>query len=74
MAEPIPPAIRAELDQTPEWWDREYDRLVKKQIPRDAEYHREHDVEDGIQSWSGVYVTGPWCIDCGVTIERPPDG
>lgn len=74
MSDPIPAAIRAELDQTPAWWDREYDRLVKKQIPRDAAYHAGHDQDEPITFWGGGYSAGRWCITCGVSIERPPDG
>lgn len=70
----IPAAVRPELDQTHEWWDRQYDALVKARIPRDAEYHREHDIEEPIQFWSGNYATKPWCIDCGIQFMRAPDG
>ena len=68
MSDPIPALIRAELDQTPAWWDREYDRLVKKQIPRDPEYHRGHDVEEPIAFYASGYEIQPRCLDCGVTI------
>ena len=70
---PVRDAIRAELDQTPEWWDQQYRALVEKQIPRDADSHRGHDIEEPITFWSGDQI-GPRCLDCGVTIERPPDG
>ena len=29
----IPPDIRAELDQDPEWWDRQFDALIRKLAP-----------------------------------------
>jgi len=72
MPEPIPAHIRAELDQTPAWWDREFDRLVKKQIPRGIEYHQDHDL-DRVENWSGRVLV-EWCLECGVTVDRPPDG
>lgn len=74
MAEPISASIRAELDQTPAWWDRQYRELVAKQIPRDSGSHDGHDIEEPVQFWSGGYAAAPYCLDCGVTIERPPDG
>lgn len=69
MPDPIPADVRAELDQTPEWWDRQYEALVKKQIPRDAAYHRDHEIEEPITFWGGGYAAGSYCIDCGVRID-----
>lgn len=74
MVDPIPAHIRAELDQTPAWWDRQYRALVAKHIPRDYASHDGHDIEEPIQFWGGGNASEPYCIDCGVTIERPPDG
>lgn len=38
----IPEPLLAELEQSPEWWDREFEALVRATTPRDAEYHRGH--------------------------------
>ena len=40
----IPPSIRGELDQTPEWWNAQYKALVRKQIPRDLASHEGHNI------------------------------
>jgi hypothetical protein len=74
MARQITPEIRAELEQTPEWWDRQYQALVKKHIPRDAASHAGHDIEEPIQFYSGGSASKPYCLDCRVTLDRPPDG
>ncbi|WP_067198901.1 hypothetical protein [Microbacterium sp. XT11] len=74
MPEPIAASIRAELDQTPEWWQQQYDALVRKQIPRTPEHHAGHDLAEPIRSWGGATLTRPWCTSCGVPIERAPDG
>lgn len=74
MTAEIPASIRAELDQTPAWWDRQYDALVKKQIPRDWSYHQDHELEEPITFYQNEYITERYCLDCGVSIERPPDG
>lgn len=74
MSDPIPGSIRAELDQTPEWWDREYQTLVKKQIPRDPAFHADHDLDDGIEFYAGGYTIAPWCSTCGVRLGRSRDG
>lgn len=42
----VSPALRAELEQSPEWWDSEFDALVRATTPRDAEYHRGHRVQE----------------------------
>lgn len=74
MSDPIPAHIRAELDQTPGWWEQQYQALLKARIPRDAASHEDHDIEEPIEFWSGGYAAPPYCVDCGVSIERPPDG
>ncbi len=74
MPEAISASIRAELDQTPEWWDRQFTALVRKQIPSDAAFHAGHDVVGPVRSMGGTIVVGERCVGCGVTIERPPDG
>ena len=74
MSDQIPPSIRAELDQTPAWWDRQYTALVKKQIPRDWDYHQRHDLDEPITFYASGYEMRRYCLDCGVSIERPPDG
>ena len=66
----ISPAVRAEMEQTPEWWDGQYRALVRKQIPRDAASHEGHRIID-IRTYATERHA---CADCGVTIERPPDG
>lgn len=73
-ADSITPSIRAELDQTPAWWDGQYDALVKKRIPRDFDYHRDHELDEPITFYASGYEMQRRCLDCGVTIERPPDG
>lgn len=66
--------VREELEESPAWWDRQYQALAKKQLPRDAAAHEGHDLEELIQFWGGGYAGKRYCHDCGVTIERPPDG
>ncbi len=66
-------AIRAELDQSPEWWDRQFRALIQKQIRRDAASHEGHELEEPITFWSGHEI-GARCLDCGVMTDRPPDG
>lgn len=70
----IPPALRAELDQTPEWWDRAFQALVRATTPRDAEYHRDHDVHDIADYTYNGYRFRTHCLDCGIDIEttQPP--
>lgn len=63
----IHPAIRAEFDQTPEWWDRQYRALERKQIPRDAAYHEGHNVVD-FRTYASAVVLRE-CADCGVSID-----
>lgn len=65
----IPPALRAELDQTPEWWDRAFQALVRATTPRDAEYHRDHDVHDIVDYTYNGYRFSTHCLDCGIDIE-----
>lgn len=73
-SDPIPAHIRDELDQTPAWWDREFNALVKKQIPRDWASHQGHELADPITFYASGYEIERYCLDCGVTVERPPDG
>lgn len=70
----IPAHIRAELDVTPEWWDQQYDALVKSRIPRAWAYHQDHDLDEPITFYAAGYEMQRRCLDCGVAIERPPDG
>lgn len=74
MSDPIPADIRAELEQTPAWWQRQYDALVRKQIPRDAASHEGHDIAEPLRSWAGAVVAMSRCIRCGVTLDEVPDG
>ena len=64
----IPPSIRGELDQTPEWWNAQYKALVRKQIPRDLASHEGHSIER-VRTYMNalMYVT---CTDCGVSIRE----
>lgn len=65
MPEPIEPGVRAELDQTPEWWDRQYRTLVRKHIPRDAASHEGHRIID-----LSTYATARHaCDECGIEID-----
>ncbi|WP_405467841.1 hypothetical protein [Microbacterium sp. Ld4] len=44
---PVPASIRAELDQTPEWWEREYRTLLARTFehaPFNETEHEGHDV------------------------------
>lgn len=68
----IPPSIKAELDQTPEWWQGEFDALVRKQIPRDYAYHADHYVEYvDVRTYADRYALQYiFCNDCGVSVER----
>ncbi|MEU4016194.1 hypothetical protein AB0E56_13125 [Microbacterium sp. NPDC028030] len=74
MSDSIPAHIRAELDVTPAWWDQQYHALVTKHIPRDLDYHADHDLDDGIQFYASSYSIAPWCITCGIRLGRTPDG
>ncbi|GGH34128.1 hypothetical protein [Microbacterium album] len=67
MPDPVPAPIRAELDQTPEWWDRQYRELVRERIPRDAASHEGHDLDE-ISTYDGTTLRR-WCVDCGVSID-----
>lgn len=58
-----------EVYQTPAWWDREFDALVKKHIPRDWTYHQDHDLEEPITFYASGYEMQRWCLDCGVSID-----
>lgn len=63
----IHPAIRAELDCTPQWWDNQYQALIRKQIPRAAGYHEGHEIEEE-RTWASTTVRR-YCIECGVPID-----
>ncbi|WP_350351896.1 hypothetical protein ABS642_00855 [Microbacterium sp. A8/3-1] len=68
----IAPGIRAELDQTPEWWDRQYRALERKQIPRDAASHDGHRIE-GIRTYAST-TTRRVCTDCQVELDPYQEG
>lgn len=43
----IPPEVRDELDQTPQWWNREYRKLLSEtyvNAPFAPEEHEGHDI------------------------------
>lgn len=57
--------LRAELDQTPAWWDRQYEVLVRRCFPPkpfDLAEHIGHEVMT-IDTFDGSAVRG-WCADC----------
>ena len=63
----ITPAIRAELDQTPAWWEGLYRKALENTIPTDAAHHEDHEIEE-MQTYCSQYVRR-YCIDCGVGID-----
>lgn len=58
-----------EVYQTAAWWDRQFDALVKKHIPRDWAYHQDHDLEEPITFYAAGYELQRRCLDCGVIID-----
>ena len=64
---PVRDAIRAELDQSPEWWDRQFRALVRKQIPRDAASHEGHSIAEAHAYGGAVLIRT--CVDCNVAIN-----
>lgn len=62
----IPRTIQAELEQTPEWWDHQYQHLIRKHIPRDEASHATHNL---IESSTYAGITYRACSDCGVTLD-----
>lgn len=59
----IAPAVRAELDQTPEWWDAHYRKLSQKLIPTDLPSHEGHEIEE---MWRYTVATPDrYCTSCG---------
>lgn len=69
----LSPALRAELDQTPEWWDRQFEALLRERIPRDAAYHEGHTIQEATTYDTLGYDARAWCTDCGVPINREDD-
>ncbi|WP_292698088.1 hypothetical protein [Microbacterium sp. 69-10] len=63
MISGVTPVVRAELDQTPEWWDAQYRALERKLIPTDAASHEGHRIVEERR----ICVAEPtrYCIDCG---------
>lgn len=72
MAEPIAPGVRAELDQTPEWWDRQYRTLERKRIPRDIASHDGHSIVEH-RTYCSTTVRRH-CADCGIEIDPYEEG
>lgn len=68
----IAPGIRAELDQTPEWWDSQYRALERKQILRDAASHDGHRIEE-IRTYASTTARRV-CTDCHVEIGPYQEG
>ncbi len=67
MPDQIPASIRSELDMTPEWWDRQYRALIRKNIPRDHAFHADHNVHTW-QTYGSSRVKAE-CIDCRVALD-----
>lgn len=65
--EPIAPGVAAELDQAPDWWDRHYRALGRKQIPRDVASHEGHRIEE-IRTYVST-TTRRVCTDCQVELD-----
>lgn len=68
------PALRAELDQTPQWWQREFDALVRARIPRDAASHMGHNIGEARAFDDVGEASYRWCNDCGVQITGASRG
>ncbi|MFF3029133.1 hypothetical protein [Microbacterium sp. NPDC057944] len=72
MPEPVSASVRAELDQTPAWWDRQFESLVRKQIPRFAAWHEDHII--GEQRTHASTTVRRHCVDCGIEIDPYEEG
>lgn len=70
--EPIAPNVAAELDPTPDWWDRQYRALERKQIPRDAASHDGHRIEEA-RTYASTTIRRI-CMDCGIEIDPYQEG
>lgn len=68
----IPASIRGELDVTPAWWDRQYQALIRKQIPRNAAWHDGHNVAE-YRTYFSTTVRGV-CVDCGIELDPYEEG
>ena len=68
----IPASIRAELDQTPEWWDGQFRAAVAATIPRNPEAHAEHSIVE-TRTFTGRTVR-TYCVECGVSIDPYEEG
>jgi hypothetical protein len=69
MARTIPADIRAELDQTPEWWDRKYRELKRAAFPPKPFDPADHDGHDIVEVMTfGAGVVARYCAQC-----RPDD-
>lgn len=67
----IPPEVRDELEQSFEWWDREYRRLFGEafeEVPFDPAQHRDCDTYEVLTFTGTAVLTG--CADCP-TAYRP---
>lgn len=68
MADHIPADIRAEIDQTPEWWDREWGELNRRCFPPKPFDPAEHEGHDLIEIVAyGRRVVRVICTECGVS-------
>lgn len=60
-------STHGELEQTPEWWDRQYQALERKHIPRDAASHDGHSIVD--QRTYASTTARRHCTDCCIEID-----
>lgn len=68
----VSPALRAELDQTPAWWDREFARLSRKSLPRDTASHAGHSLEETFTY--GSTTVRRICTTCGIELAPRQEG
>lgn len=73
-AETIPHAVRAELDQTPEWWDAQYRTAISEAfmpVPFDPAEHDGHALVE-FHRYGGTATVV--CTECPtrLTPRRPP--
>lgn len=67
MTDPMPPGIRAELDQTPAWWDQQYRALERRQISRAAADHEGHDIVEH-RAYTSTTIART-CTTCSVELD-----
>jgi hypothetical protein len=64
-------SVRAELNQTPAWWDAQYGALVRKCFPPkpfDPAEHEGHEIEE-LRTFGGTVIA--FCAECPLpTVAR----